>query len=388
MREQFIKIHNLSVAKDLAEFVKNELLLDTNLHTDEFWKGFDRVVHELAPRNKKLLEIRETLQQEIDLWHKKNRGQKFEYNDYKSFLEDIGYLKKEGEDFKITTKNLDKEISYIAGPQLVVPVMNSRYALNAANARWVSLYDSLYGSNIIETEESGSEKYDPLRGQEVIKYTRNFLNKYFPINDLDWKDITGLAVSNKKLIIYKDNNKYNLSDLQKFVGHRGDEDKPSAIILKNNNLHLEIIINPRAFSAARDAAGISDIIIESAISTICDHEDSVAAVDAEDKVTCYRNWLGLMKGNLKSIFEKNGKELERKLNPDRSYISLNGEKLKLHGRSLLLVRNVGHLMTNPSIILKDGSEVPEGIMDAFMTSAACIHDLKKKVILEKGQFIS
>ncbi len=378
MREQYIKIHNLSVAKDLADFVKNELLQHTNVGVDEFWKGFDRVVHELAPKNKKLLEIRETLQQEIDLWHKKNRDHEIDHDKYKKFLEEIGYLKKEGEDFKITTKNLDEEISNIAGPQLVVPIMNSRYSLNAANARWVSLYDSLYGSNIIESEESGSEKYDPLRGQEVIKYTRNFLNKYFPISDLDWKDITGLAVNNKKLTIYKENQEYNLSDLEKFIGHRGDAAKPNAIILKNNNLHLEIIINPRAFSAARDAAGISDIIIESAVSTICDHEDSVAAVDAEDKVTCYRNWLGLMKGNLKSIFEKNGKKLERKLNPDRSYTSLNGEKLKLHGRSLLLVRNVGHLMTNPAITLNDGSEVPEGIMDAFITSAACIHDLKKK----------
>ena len=222
MREQYIKIHNLSVAKELSDFVKNELLLDTNVGSDEFWKGFDKVVHELAPKNKKLLEIRETLQQEIDLWHKKNRDHEIDYNKYKNFLEEIGYLKKEGEDFKIATKNLDEEISNIAGPQLVVPIMNSRYSLNAANARWVSLYDSLYGSNIIESEESGSEKYDPLRGQEVIKYTRNFLNKYFPINDLDWKDITGLAVNNKKLSIYKENKEYNLSDLEKFIGHRGD----------------------------------------------------------------------------------------------------------------------------------------------------------------------
>ena len=203
MREQYIKIHNLSVAKELADFVKNELLLDTNVGPDEFWKGFDKVVHELAPKNKKLLEIRETLQQEIDLWHKKNRDHEIDYNKYKNFLEEIGYLKKEGEDFKIATKNLDEEISNIAGPQLVVPIMNSRYSLNAANARWVSLYDSLYGSNIIESEESGSEKYDPLRGQEVIKYTRNFLNKYFPINDLDWKDISGLSVNNKKLTIIR-----------------------------------------------------------------------------------------------------------------------------------------------------------------------------------------
>ena len=378
MKDQFVIINNLSISKELANFVGNELLKDTEISPDHFWQGFDRVVHELAPINKKLIKTRETLQQEIDLWHKKNKSIKFNYEEYENFLIEIGYLKKEGPDFKIKTENLDEEISSIAGPQLVVPIMNARYSLNAANARWVSLYDSLYGSDIIESEESGSERYDPLRGQEVIKYTRDFLNKYFPIKDLNWKDITGLAVKDNKLLIAKEKKIFNLANLEKFVGHRGDTNKPSAIILKNNNLHLEIIINPKAFSAARDAAGISDIIVESAISTICDYEDSVAAVDAEDKVICYRNWLGLMKGNLKSIFEKNGKKLERKLNPDRSYISVEGKGLKLHGRSLLLVRNVGHLMTNPAIILNDGSEVPEGIMDAFITSAACLHDLKRK----------
>ena len=384
MKEEFIKINNLSVAKILFDFVDKELLKGTSISTIHFWQGFDKVVHELAPKNKKLLEFRETLQQEIDLWHKKKRSKKFDYKEYKNFLIKIGYLKREGPDFKIKTKNLDEEISSIAGPQLVVPIMNARYSLNASNARWVSLYDSLYGSDIIESEESGSEKYDPLRGQEVIKYTRDFLNKYFPIKNLNWKDITGLEVEKNKLKIIKGKKKFDLIDLEKFVGHRGEANKPSAIILKNNNLHLEIIINPRAFSAARDAAGISDIIIESAISTICDHEDSVAAVDAEDKVSCYRNWLGLMKGDLKAVFEKDGKKLERKLNPDRSYISKKGKGLKLHGRSLLLVRNVGHLMTNPAIILDDGSEVPEGIMDAFMTSAACLHDLKRRGNSRKG----
>ena len=378
MKDQFIKVNNLSVEKVLFDFVNKELLKGTSISSDHFWQGFDRVVHDLAPKNKKLLEDRETLQQEIDLWHKKNKPKKFDYKEYKNFLINIGYLKKEGPDFKIKTKNLDQEISNIAGPQLVVPIMNARYSLNASNARWVSLYDSLYGSDIIESEESGSEKYDPLRGQEVIKYTRNFLNKHFPIKNLNWKDITGLVVEKNKLKIIKGKKGFNLAHEEKFIGYRGDANKPSAIILKNNNLHLEIIINPRAFSAARDAAGISDIIVESAVSTICDHEDSVAAVDAEDKVACYRNWLGLMKGDLKTVFEKDGKKLERKLNPDRSYISKKGKTCKLHGRSLLLVRNVGHLMTNPAIILDDGSEVPEGIMDAFITSAACLHDLKKK----------
>ncbi len=246
------------------------------------------------------------------------------------------------------------------------------------NARWVSLYDSLYGTDIIESEEGGSERYDPNRGQEVIKYVREFFDKYIPLNGTSWKNIAALKIIDKELIILKDKNEYKLKDKDKFVGHRGDAKKPQAVILKNNNLHFEIIINPKAFSAAHDIAGISDVIVESAVSTICDNEDSVAAVDAKDKVACYRNWLGLMKGDLKVQFEKNGKNLERKLNPDRSYISKDGKGLKLHGRSLLLVRNVGHLMTNPSILLKDGSEVPEGIMDAFITTAAALHDLKKK----------
>ena len=262
--------------------------------------------------------------------------------------------------------------------------MNARYTLNAANARWVSLYDSLYGTNLIESEEGGSERYDPLRGQEVIKYVREFFDRYIPVNGTSWKNISSLKIVNKDLIICKDDYEYTLKDKEKFVGHRGDSSKPSAIILKNNNLHFEIIINPKAFSAAHDIAGISDVIVESAISTICDNEDSVAAVDAEDKIICYRNWLGLMKGDLKIQFEKNGKKLDRKLNPDRSFVSKDGKGLKLHGRSLLLIRNVGHLMTNPSIILKDGSEVPEGIMDAFITTAAAIHDLKNKKNSKKG----
>ena len=378
MKEKFIKINNLSVDKILADFIDKELLLGTNISPKKFWDGFDKVVHELAPKNRELLEIRETIQKEIDLWHKKNKFEDFNLEDYKKFLKDIGYLKEEGSEFKIETKNLDTEISSIAGPQLVVPIMNARYSLNAANARWMSLYDSLYGTDVIESEESGSEKYDPLRGEQVINYARDFLNKHFPIKDISWREISGFEVHDGNLKIKKDKDLFDLKQNEKFTGFRGEALKPTAVILNNNNLHLEIIINPKAFSAAQDAAGISDIIIESAISTICDHEDSVAAVDAEDKVACYRNWLGLMKGDLVSIFEKQGKQLKRKLNPDRSYISNSGKNMKLHGRSLLLVRNVGHLMTNPSIILNDGSEVPEGILDAFITSAACLHDLKRK----------
>ncbi len=378
MSSSFVKINSLSVSTDLATFVEKELLPGLDIEKKEFWDGFEKCINELAPKNKKLLETRETFQSEIDLWLKKNRGDQIDYKKYKNFLKEIGYLKEEGKDFVIETKNLDEEISSIAGPQLVVPIMNSRYTLNAANARWVSLYDSLYGTDIIESEETGSQKYDPLRGQEVIKYARNFLNDHFPIKDLDWKNITGFAIEENNLKIKKDEIRYELIDKKKFIGYRGERENPTTIILENNNLKIEIIINPKAFSAVQDAAGISDIIIESAISTICDNEDSVAAVDAEDKVLCYRNWLGLMKGDLKSIFEKDGKTLERKLNPDRSYISKENKKEKLHGRSLLLIRNVGHLMTNSAIILNDGSEIPEGLMDAFITSAAAIHDLKRK----------
>jgi malate synthase len=384
MQIKYVKVNNLKVSGELLSFVNNELLKDINISSSKFWLGFDKYIHELAPINKDLIKTREDLQKKIDKWHIENKGIEIKIEEYKKFLKEIGYLKNEGPDFKIETSNVDEEIAKIAGPQLVVPIMNARYTLNAANARWVSLYDSLYGTNIIESEEGGSERYDPNRGQEVIKYVREFFDRFIPLEGTSWKNIALLKIINKELIIFKDDYKYKLKNKDKFVGHRGDANKPSAIILKNNGLHFEIIINPRAFSAAHDIAGISDVISESAITTICDNEDSVAAVDAEDKIVCYRNWLELMKGSLKVQFEKNGKTLERKLNPDRSYISKEGEGLKLHGRSLLLIRNVGHLMTNPSIILKDGSEVPEGIMDAFLTTAAAIHDLKKKKNSKKG----
>jgi malate synthase len=379
MKKKYIKINDLSISNELLMFVDNELLQDTKISPKIFWSGFSKAVHELAPKNKTLIKKREELQKKIDAWHVKNKGNEINIEDYKKFLQDIDYLKKIGPDFKIKTKNIDEEITNIGGPQLVVPIMNERYALNAANARWMSLYDSLYGTDVIEqSEDSTSQRYDPQRGQEVIKYVREFLDKYIPIKDTSWKNISGLKVEDGNLIVIKNDKEYELKNLEKFIGHRGQSHKPSGVILKNNNLHIEIIINPSAFSASHDIAGISDVIVEAAISTICDNEDSVAAVDAEDKVTCYRNWLGLMKGNLKSTFEKNGKIFERKLNPNRSYISRDGKGLKLHGRSLLLVRNVGHLMTNPAITLKDGSEIPEGIMDAFMTSAACLHDMVKK----------
>ena len=378
MSKNYQNVNNLKISEELLSFVNKELLKDLDISSEKFWEGFDNAVHDLAPKNKELIQIRENLQKKIDDWHINNKGNEIEIEQYKKFLKEIGYLKEEGPDFKIETNNVDDEIAQIAGPQLVVPIMNARYTLNAANARWVSLYDSLYGTNIIESEEGGSERYDPNRGQEVIKYVREFFDKYIPIDGTSWKNISALKIKDKNLLILKEDKEYKLKDENKFVGHRGDVNKPTAIIIKNNNLHFEIIINPKAFSAAHDIAGISDVIAESAVSTICDNEDSVAAVDAEDKVACYRNWLGLMRGDLKVQFEKNGKKLERKLNPDRSYISKEGKGLKLHGRSLLLIRNVGHLMTNSSIILNDGSEVPEGIMDAFITTTAALHDFKKK----------
>ena len=380
MKEKYKIINNLSVSESLLNFVNNELLTRTKIKKENFWKGFDKYVHELAHKNKELLEIREKLQKKIDDWHKDRRGEKFDVKKYTKFLKKIGYLKKTGPDFKIKTKNLDTEISSICGPQLVVPISNARYALNAANARWVSLYDSLYGTDVI-SEERGAVRgktYNPVRGKKVIEYVRNFLDKHIPLKKESWKDLEKIPeVKNNKLNLI-------LKNPKQFVGYNKKSNHISSLLFVNNNLHIDILFdqdgalevnNP---DGNQDKIAIHDIILESAISTICDHEDSVAAVDAEDKVLGYKNWLGLMKGDLKEEFEKKGRKILRKLNPDRNYISPKGKKFKLHGRALLLNRNVGHLMTNPAILLKDGSECPEGILDAFITSTACLHDLKKK----------
>ena len=387
MSEKYINVNNLSVSKDLFEFINSEVIPNTNLQKDQFWKRFDEEIHFLAPKNKELLQTRRKLQLEIDRWHLNNKEKIFKLDEYKNFLIKIGYLKNKGKSFKIETKNLDDEISTIPGPQLVVPISNSRYALNAVNARYQSLYDSLYGSDVIESEESVSERYDPERGLEVIKFTKKFLDNHFGIKNKKWKDVQKIFIKNDELIFETYKYKTNLVNKNKFIGYRGSKDKPSAIILKNNNLHVEIIINPYAFSARSDAAGISDIIVESAITTICDHEDSVAGVDSSDKVLGYRNWLGLMKGDLKAKFEKKGKHLIRKMNPDRKYIGKDGKFYHLHGRALLLNRNVGHLMTNPCILLKDRSEIPEGILDAFVTSLCSLHDLEIKKNSRKGSIM-
>tara|TARA_B100000965_G_scaffold277532_1_gene235328 strand:+ start:6112 stop:8265 length:2154 start_codon:yes stop_codon:yes gene_type:complete len=379
MSKKYINIENLSISEDLYNFINNEAIPETNIETNNFWKDFSKVSHELSQKNKELLNIRKKLQIDIDRWHLENKEKLFNLVEYESYLEKIGYLKKEGPDFKIKTENIDQEISNIAGPQLVVPIMNARYALNAANARWMSLYDSLYGTDIISSEESTSERYDPERGSKVIEFTKKFLDQNFELKNSKWKNVNKILINNHKLELHLDSKATTeLKNNDKYVGYRQENEKISALILKNNNLHIEILINPNAFSAKNDPAGISDIIIESAISTICDHEDSVAAVDAEDKILGYRNWLGLMKKNLTSEFEKNGKKLIRKLNTNRKYITKLGKEKTMHGRSLLLNRNVGHLMTNSAVLLKDGSEIPEGILDAFVTSLCSMHDLKNK----------
>jgi len=379
-KEQFIKIFDLSVSSVLFNFVNKELLPNTGISKNHFWRGFNKAVNELAPKNKKLVEIREKLQKSIDSFHLERKGKKINFKNYKNFLKKIDYIKKIGPNFKIQTKNLDQEISSICGPQLVCPVSNARFLLNAANARWVSLYDSLYGTNIIP-ETKGALKgntYNPIRGKKVIDYARGILDKFIPLKNNSWKDLNKIPeIKNGKINI-------NLKNENQFIGYKKQKNKLCSILFKNNNLHIDIIFdqggdleinNPEG---NQDPLKIHDIFLESAISTICDHEDSVAAVDAEDKVLGYRNWLLLMKGDLSSKFKKNNKIINRKLNKDREYISTKGKKIKLHGRSLLLNRNVGHLMTNPAILLKDGSECPEGILDAFITSAACIHDFKKK----------
>tara|TARA_Y100001960_G_scaffold201658_1_gene210773 strand:+ start:623 stop:2785 length:2163 start_codon:yes stop_codon:yes gene_type:complete len=374
-KKQYVEINGLSISQKLHSFVNNDLLPETKINSKDFWSGFSKCVHQLAPKNKKLLSVRNKIQKNIDQWHIDNKGKDFDSKNYISFLKKIGYLVKEGPNFLISTKNVDKEISKIAGPQLVVPVMNARYSLNAANARWGSLYNALYGTDVI-SESNGAErgkKYNYIRGEKVIKYARDFLDSNVPLKKISWKDI--------KEIPKVENNKLNLKlkNPKQFVGYSKKSNNLSSLLFINNNLHIDVKLDPNhTLGGLKDKAAIYDIILESAITTIVDHEDSVAAVDAKDKVNGYKNWLGLMKGDLQYIGEKNGKKLIRKLNFDREYIDPAGNKIKLPGRSLMLNRNVGHLMTNPSILLKDGSEIPEGIMDAFITTAAAIHDFKNK----------
>ena len=369
-------VNDLKVSLTLFDFINEEVLPGTKINQNDFWKNFSRVVHELSPINKKLINKREKIQKQIDEWHLTNSKEKYNKDAYTQFLKSISYIVKEGEDFKITTSNVDDEIAKIAGPQLVVPVDNARYALNAANARWGSLYDALYGTDVIPGERG--ESFNKERAEKVVAFVRDFLDKIFTLSEGSWKDINNIEIKNKRLSFTINEKRIFLKNENQFIGFNGSELSPTSVLLKNNNLHFDIIINPKSPIGKNDKANISDFIIESAVSTIIDNEDSVTAVDGEDKVNCYRNWLGLMKGNLTAKIEKNGKKFVRKLNPNRTYKSKEGKKLVLHGRALLLNRNVGHLMTNPAIILKDGSEIPEGIMDAFFSTLCALHDFKNK----------
>ena len=378
MADQYIKKGSLSVSTDLESFLRSEVLPGLDLSEEHFWISLEKIINEFSPKNKTLLGVRESMQEQIDAWHLANPGQEKNLDTYKNFLKEIGYLLEEGGDFKITTENVDPEIASIAGPQLVVPVMNARFALNAANARWGSLYDALYGTDMI-SEENGASRagaYNPVRGDKVIEFAKKFLDKNFAVNNASYTDVNSFNVKNGLLEISLLNGETtNLLDSDQFQGYQGSAEQPSGVLLKNNGLHAEIQIDPDHSVGATDPAGIKDVLLESAITTIQDCEDSVAAVDGEDKVAVYRNWLGLMKGDLKETFIKGGAEMTRSLNPDRNYIAPDGSNLQLSGRSLMLVRNVGHLMTNPAILDQNGDEVPEGILDAMFTICIAMHDL-------------
>lgn len=365
----------LAIAKELYDFIENEALPGSGLDSDTYWKNFEQVVVDLSPKNKTLLAKRDELQAKIDEWHRNNT---FELEAYKAFLTEIGYLLPEVEDFQITTENVDEEIALLAGPQLVVPVRNARYCLNAANARWGSLYDALYGFDVI-SEEGGAEKgkgYNPKRGEKVIAFAKNFLDETFPLAQGSHADATQYAVEGNVLVVtLKDGTTTTVADASKFVGYNGEAAAPTEVVLKNNGLHVIIQIDANSPIGQTDAAGVKDVVLEAAVTTIQDLEDSVAAVDAEEKVEGYRNWLGLMRGTLEESIEKNGKTITRKLNADRTFKNLEGGETKVHGRSLMLLRNVGHLMTNPAVLV-NGEEIYEGIMDALVTPLLSVADIR------------
>ncbi len=371
---QRISVASLQVSPELYSFIEKEALPGTGVASGQFWEGFAQLIKDLTPKNRELLETRQSIQTQIDDWHKANPGA-IDLASYKAFLKEIGYLQEEGDTFEVDTANVDPEIAEIAGPQLVVPVMNARYALNAANARWGSLYDALYGTDAMgTTPKAGS--YDEQRGAEVIAYARQKLDEILPLDEGSWADVTEFNIFGGSLALTLENDDMaGLQDPLGFVGYAGDKDEPASILLQKNDLHIDLLFDRSSPIGAADKAGISDIILESAISTIMDCEDSVAAVDGEDKALAYRNWLGLMNGDLKEEVTKDSKTFTRALNADRLYTDAQGDALALKGRSLMLVRNVGHLMTNPAILDEDGNEVFEGIMDAMVTSLCAIHDI-------------
>jgi malate synthase len=376
-----VNIQRLQVAANLQRFVDEEVLPGTGLAREAFWTGFDALVHELAPHNRALLAERDRLQSELDTWHRAHPGPVTDMPAYRAFLTGIGYLLAPPVSVQASTAQVDSEISSQAGPQLVVPVMNARYALNAANARWGSLYDALYGTDAI-SEEGGAHKgpgYNQVRGAKVIAFARAFLDQAAPLASGSHADAVSYQVVAGQLQVGLANGTHSgLGQPEKFLGHQGEAAQPSAILLKNNGLHVEIQIDPNSLIGQTDAAGVKDLLLEAALSTILDLEDSVAAVDADDKVLIYRNWLGLMKGDLSEELDKGGKRITRRLNPDRQYSGADGSNLTLHGRSLLFVRNVGHLMSNPAILDGEGREIPEGILDGVMTSLIALHDLKRQ----------
>ena len=375
-----VTIGGLQVATVLQELLENQIAPGTGVEPAHFWAELETILNEFVPRNRELLAKRDALQAQIDEWHRAHAGQKIDEAEYTAFLNEIGYLLQEGPDFEITTQNVDAEIALTAGPQLVVPIMNARFSLNAANARWGSLYDALYGTDVIP-ETDGAEKgtsYNPGRGARVIAYAANMLNETFPLNGASHQDVCQYHVVDGALAAeVDDGSSVGLASPEQFVGYTGDAADPSGVLLKHNGLHMEIQIDREDAVGKDEKAGVKDVLVESAVTTIQDCEDSVAAVDAEDKAVVYGNWLGLMKGTLVEEFEKSGNTVRRAMNPDRQYVAANGGELTLHGRSLLLIRNVGHLMTNDAILMADGSEIPEGIMDGMFTSLIAVHDLNK-----------
>ncbi|MGH1471228.1 MAG: malate synthase G [Cellvibrionaceae bacterium] len=382
-----VQIGGFQVATQLADFVNTDVLPKTGIKEDAFWTSFESIVNDLTPKNTALLKKRDDMQAQIDTWHKANPGD-FEFADYKKFLQDIGYLVADGGDLTVSTDNVDTEISTQAGPQLVVPVKNARFALNASNARWGSLYDALYGTDAI-SEEGGATRaggYNPVRGDKVIALARQFLNDAAPLNNASHEEAVAYNVVNNALeVTLLNGEKTSLSSPEKFIGYKGNASSPEAILLKNNGLHFEIQIDPTSPVGQTDKAGVKDVLMESAVTTIQDCEDSVAAVDAEDKVEVYKNWLGLLNGDLSESFNKGGKAMTRVLNPDREYTATDGSAITLHGRSLLFVRNVGHLMRNDAILDKNGEEIYEGIMDAMITVAISSLDVNKKNVLTNSR---